>query len=69
MNSEFNELLARSEGRSNQMILIGAPDWVHGVIHRLHHAQIVEIRDWSRIMPTRNIDEVISLVQRPRTET
>jgi hypothetical protein len=65
-----NDLTANTqihtEGRSNQLIWIGAPDWVNGVIQRLHSAQIVEIRDWSRLMPTRNADEVISLVQRPR---
>ena len=60
--------LARSERRSNQMILIGAPAWVKKIIHMMHVARIAEVRDWSRLAPTRNADEVISLVQRPRAE-
>ena len=60
--------LARSEKRSNQMILIGAPAWVKKIIHMMHVARIAEVRDWSRLAPTCNADEVISLVQRPRAE-
>ncbi|MBW4659569.1 MAG: hypothetical protein KME15_12915 [Drouetiella hepatica Uher 2000/2452] len=60
--------LSRSEKRSNQMILIGAPAWVKKIIHLMHVARITEVRDWSRLMPTRNPDEVISLMQRPRVE-
>ena len=60
--------LARSEKRSNQMILIGAPAWVKKIIHLMHVARITEVRDWSRLMPTRNPDEAISLMQRPRVE-
>ncbi|MCY7392190.1 MAG: hypothetical protein LH647_12115 [Leptolyngbyaceae cyanobacterium CAN_BIN12] len=47
---------------------MGTPNWVRGVIHRLHSARIAEVRDWSRLMPTRNADEVISMMQRPRVE-
>ncbi len=61
-------ILETTERRSNRMILVGAPDWVRGVIHRLHSARITEVRDWSRLMPTRNADEVISVMQRPRVE-
>ena len=50
------------------MILIGAPAWVKKIIHMMHVARIAEVRDWSRLAPTRNPDEVISLVQRPRAE-
>ena len=60
--------LVASERRSNQMILIGAPAWVKKIIHMMHVARIAEVRDWSRLAPTRNPDEVISLVQRPRAE-
>ncbi|NJL40454.1 MAG: hypothetical protein HC840_08340 [Leptolyngbyaceae cyanobacterium RM2_2_4] len=58
----------RSHKRSNQMILIGAPTWVKKIIHLMHVARIAEVRDWSRLMPTRNSNEVISLMQRPRVE-
>ncbi len=60
--------LTNAEKRSNWMILVGAPDWVRGVIHRLHSARITEVSDWSRLMPTRNVDEVISVIQRSRVE-
>lgn len=62
------DALTTSEKRSNQMILIGAPAWVKKIIHLMHVARITEVRDWSRLMPTRNPDEVISLMQRPRVE-
>jgi hypothetical protein len=57
-----SEALTVSEKRSNQMILIGAPAWVRKIIHLMHVARITEVRDWSRPMPTRNLDEVISLM-------
>ena len=60
--------LEASERRSNWMILVGTPSWVRGVIHRLHSARITEVRDWSRLLPTRNADEVISVMQRPRVD-
>lgn len=59
---------SRSPRRSNQMILIGAPAWVKKISHLMHIARIAELRDWSRLMPTRNSNEVISLMQRPRAE-
>jgi hypothetical protein len=62
------EALTTSEKRSNRMILTGAPDWVRKIIHLMHIARITEVRDWSRLIPTRNPDEVISLMQRPRAE-
>jgi len=62
------DTLARSEKRSNQMILIGAPTWMKKIIHLMHVARITEVRDWSRLTPTRHADEVISLMQRPRVE-
>ncbi|MBD2057665.1 hypothetical protein H6F88_16845 [Oculatella sp. FACHB-28] len=74
LNADENPLDAvldshsRSQKRSNQMILIGAPAWVKKIIHLMHVARIAEVRDWSRLMPTRNPNEVISLMQRPRVE-
>lgn len=62
------DTLTRAGKRSNRMILIGAPDWVRGVIHRLHGAGITEVKDWTRLTPTRDPDEVISLMQRPRVQ-
>ncbi len=53
-------------GRSNQLVLIGAPDWVKSVIHRLHNLGFAEAGHWSKLLPTRNPDEVISLSQWPR---
>jgi hypothetical protein len=69
--SSIDEVLnsrSRSHKRSNQMILIGAPAWVKKIIHLMHVARIAEVRDWSRLMPTRNSNEVISLMQRPRVD-
>ena len=60
------EHLTRSEKRSHWIILIGAPTWVKKIIHLMHVARITEVRDWSRLTPTRNSDQVISLIQRPR---
>lgn len=60
--------LTDAEKRSNWMILVGTPNWVKGVIHRLHSARITEVRDWSRLLPTRNADEVISVMQRPKVD-
>jgi hypothetical protein len=60
--------LPQSAKRANQMILIGAPAWVKRIIHLMHIARITEVRDWSRLTPTRHADEVISLMQRPRVE-
>ena len=60
--------LTNTEKRSNWMILVGAPDWVRGVMQRLHVAQVVEVGCWSKLLPTRKPDEVISVLQRPRVE-
>jgi len=58
--------LDQAERRSHWIILIGAPTWVRKIIHLMHVARITEVRDWSRLTPTRNSDQVISLIQRPR---
>ena len=63
------EHLTRSEKRSHWIILIGAPTWVKKIIHLMHVARITEVRDWSRLTPIRNSGQVISLIQRPGTES
>ena len=67
-----NETLAIDaliSGKSaNRMILIGAPQWVKGVIYRLHSLGFAEIAEWSRLMPTRKEKEIISVLQRPRVQ-
>ncbi len=63
------EHLTRSEKRSHWIILIGAPTWVRKIIHLMHVTRITEVRDWSRLTPTRNSGQVISLIQRPGTES
>jgi hypothetical protein len=62
------DALSASEKPSNRMILIGAPAWVKRIIQLMHVARITEVKNWSRLMPTRNPNEVISLMQRPRVE-
>lgn len=60
--------LANAERRTNRMILIGAPGWVRKIIHLLYVARVTEVRDWSQLVRTRNPNEVISLMQRPKVE-
>jgi hypothetical protein len=62
------DVLSHSHKRSNRVILVGAPAWVKKMIHLMHIARIAEVRDWSRLMPTRSPNEVISLMQRPRID-
>jgi hypothetical protein len=57
---------AKACSHYNKMILVGAPDWVSGTIARLHSAGIAHVRDWSRLVPTQNPGEVMSLLQRLR---
>lgn len=51
---------------ANRMILIGAPEWVRGVIHRLHCLGVAEVGAWTPLTPTRNAGEVISILKKPR---
>lgn len=44
----------------NKMILIGTPEWVRGMIFRLHMSGVAEASTWSRLLPTGNPGEVIS---------
>jgi hypothetical protein len=68
MSASLLDNLPQTSKRSNQMILIGSPGWVQRIIHLMHVARITEVRDWSRLMPTRQPNEVISLMQRPKAE-
>lgn len=62
------EALTTSGKPVNQMILIGASEWVKGVIYRLHSLGFADIGTWSRLTPTRNPKEMISVLQRPRVQ-
>jgi hypothetical protein len=53
----------------NKMILIGDPDWVTGMIHRLHTVGIAEATTWSRLISTGNPGEVISTLLRRRSRS
>ncbi|GAB4469786.1 MAG: hypothetical protein OHK0037_28200 [Elainellaceae cyanobacterium] len=57
---------AEAHRRYNKIMLVGAPDWVSGMIARLHSAEIAHVRDWSRLVPTQHPGEVISILQRLR---
>lgn len=69
---DANETLAidaLNSGKSaNRMILISTPQWVKGVIYRLHSLGFAEMSEWSRLTPTRNPKEMISMLQRPRVQ-
>ncbi|QSJ19158.1 hypothetical protein JYQ62_10740 [Nostoc sp. UHCC 0702] len=52
----------------NRMILIGAPEWVKGVTYRLHSLGFADLAQWSRLMPTRNSKQMITVLQRPRVQ-
>ncbi|HIK29753.1 MAG TPA: hypothetical protein IGS17_18985 [Oscillatoriales cyanobacterium M59_W2019_021] len=60
------EALLQSSQPANRMILIGEPQWVKGVIHRLHGLGVVPVSGWTPLLPTGNAGEVISLLKRPR---
>jgi hypothetical protein len=53
----------------NKMILIGDPDWVTGMIYRLHAVGIAEATAWSRLISTGNPGEVISTLLRRRSRS
>ncbi|MFQ3617693.1 MAG: hypothetical protein SNJ57_16160 [Cyanobacteriota bacterium] len=50
----------------NQIILKGAPEWVRGMMYRLHHEGVLNIGEWSRLLPTGRPDEVMTLSQQHR---
>lgn len=69
--SSFDDFLRELDALEkpvNRMILIGAPRWVKKIIQLLQVARIAEVGDWSRLIQTRNPDEVISLMHRPRVD-
>lgn len=51
---------------ANRMILLGDPKWVKGIIYRLHSLGIAEVGSWSKLTPTRNPGEFISILKRSR---
>ena len=53
---------------ANRMILLGDPKWVKGIIHRLHSLGIAEVGSWSKLTPTRNPGEFISILKRSRAQ-
>jgi hypothetical protein len=38
---------------ANRMILMGSPEWVSGVIHKLHCLGVAEVGSWSKLIPIR----------------
>lgn len=60
------EALTISGKPANRMILLGDRKWVKGIIHRLHSLGIAEVGSWSKLTPTRNPGEVISILKRSR---
>ena len=57
-----------SERRLNKMLLVGAPEWIRGVIHRLHALGFEEAGAWSQLMPTKKPGEMISILAKPRVK-
>jgi hypothetical protein len=55
---------ADSEHQLNKIMLVGAPDWIRNVIHRLHLLGFAEAGSWSRLIPTKNHNEKMSILAR-----
>ena len=51
---------------ANRMILMGNPQWIRSVIHRLHCLGVVEVSCWSPILPVGKSGEAMSLVKYSR---
>jgi hypothetical protein len=62
------DTFAPSDPPANRMILIGAPQWIKGIINRMHIAGIAENWAWSQLTPTRNPGEMISVLKRRRVQ-
>ncbi|MDY6785159.1 MAG: hypothetical protein SW833_21880 [Cyanobacteriota bacterium] len=45
-------------------LLIGSPKAVQGTIHTLHVLGYAEVGEWSRLIPTTNPGEVVSILVR-----
>ncbi len=65
-DESFGSIAEESDWQYNRIVLIGEPDWVRGMIHRLHTVGIAEVYSWSRITPTGKPGEAISTLLRPR---
>jgi hypothetical protein len=53
---------------ANRMILLGDRKWVQGIIHRFHSLGVAEVRSWTKLTPTRNPGEFISILKRSRAQ-
>lgn len=62
------EALTASGIPANRMILIGTKEWITGVIHNLHAVRFAEVGAWSKLVPTRNKGEMISVLRRRRSQ-
>ncbi|GET43324.1 hypothetical protein [Microseira wollei] len=62
------EALTASGIPANRMILIGTKEWITGVIRNLHAVGFAEVGAWSKLVPTRNKGEMISILMRRRSQ-
>ncbi|NJO94132.1 MAG: hypothetical protein HC820_06830 [Hydrococcus sp. RM1_1_31] len=60
------EALENLSQPANRMILMGSPEWVRGIIHKLHCLGVAEVGSWSKLIPIRSSGEVISILKRSR---
>ncbi|MDY6938334.1 MAG: hypothetical protein SWY16_11770 [Cyanobacteriota bacterium] len=51
---------------ANRMILMGTPQWIRSVIHRLHCLGVAEVGNWSPVLPVGKSGEAMSILKRPR---
>jgi hypothetical protein len=65
---QIAEVFAVSGSPANRMILMGAPQWVKGVIHRLHGLGVFPVSGWTPLLPTGKAGEVISILKCPRVK-
>jgi hypothetical protein len=56
-----------TQKQSNQIILMGAPEWVKGMIYRFHSIGIAGAGDWSKMVPTKKVGEATAILQRRGT--
>jgi hypothetical protein len=67
LDADTIEALTASGIPANRMILIGTKEWITGVIHNLHSVRFAEVGAWSKLVPTRNKGEMISILMRRRS--
>jgi hypothetical protein len=58
------DVFGLSDRESVRMILVGSPDAVTRMIHKLHSQRIADPNDWSPPQRARHSDEVVSLLTR-----